>query len=99
MHHAFRNYDGFARGQVEATILEIDKQLAADHVEELIFVVVLMPMIFAVDNSEPDDRLVHFAQRLVVPLIAARIDERRDVNHFQRAVQNIEPGVVRESCR
>lgn len=94
MHDPLRNYDRLAGSQVEATIFEVDQQLAADHVEKFIFVVVFVPMIFAVDNSEADDRLVHFAQRLVIPRIGAGIDETGDIHHLQRAMENIEPGVV-----
>ena len=73
------------RSKIDGTILEIDQEPAADHVEELIFVIVFVPMIFAVDDSEPDDRLVHFAQRLVVPLIGAGTDETAGRRSFPAA--------------
>jgi hypothetical protein len=32
-------------------------------------------------------------------LIGASLDEPRDVDHFERPMENVEPGVVRKSCR
>jgi hypothetical protein len=55
-------------------------------------------MILALDDAEPHDGFVHFAQRLVVPLIRAGIDEARDVDDLERLFQNVEPRVVRKSA-
>ena len=96
MHYAFRNHYRFSRRKIDAALFQIDQQLAADDVEEFIFVVVLVPMIFAMNDSEPDDRLVHFAQRLVVPFIRAGIDECGNVDRFERLAKNVEARVVGE---
>ena len=56
----------------------------------------LVPVIFAFDNSQTHDGIVHFAKRLVPPLVGALIDQLLDVNDFKRPVQNIEIGLVRE---
>jgi hypothetical protein len=54
-------------------------------------------MILAVDNAEPHHRFVHLAERLVIPAIGAGIDQAADVDHLERAMQDVEVGVVRES--
>ena len=97
MHHAFGNYRRLARSQVDRALFQIDQQLTANDIEELVFVLVFMPMIFALDHAEPHDGLVHFAQRLVVPLVRARFDESGHVDRFERAVKNVEPRIIREA--
>ena len=99
MHYPFRNHDGFARREIDRAIFQIDQQLTADDVEKLICVVVLVPVLFAMNDAESHDRLVHFAQCLVVPLVGARFDETGDIDRFQRLMQNVQPRIVRESSR
>ena len=79
---------------IDGPILEIDQELAADDVEKLIFVLVLVPMVFAVDHAEAHDGFVYFAERLVIPAIGACIDQAADINHFERPMENVEPRVV-----
>ena len=55
-----------------------------------------MPMVFALNNSQPNDRVVDLAKRLVPPLIGAPIDEFLDIDLLQRAVQNIQEGLIRK---
>ena len=99
MDDSFRDHDRFAGRQIEGAIFEIDQELATDDVEELVFLLVLVPMIFAVDHAEAHDRFVDLAQRLVIPAIGARIDEAGDVDHFERSLQNVEARVVRKPGR
>jgi hypothetical protein len=94
MQDAFGNNDALAGREVEAAILEVDQEPAADHIEEFVFVLVFMPMIFALDHAETHDRFVHLAKGLVIPLVFAGVDEPRKIDHFQRLMQNVEPGVV-----
>ena len=54
-------------GQLDGAVFEVDDESTLDHVEELVEVIVLVPVIFALDDAEPDDRVVHLAERLVVP--------------------------------
>src|SRR5581483_8559786 len=48
-------------------ILELDHQLAFEHEEELIFVIVLVPVEVTLDDAQPDNRLVHLGERFVEP--------------------------------
>lgn len=51
--------------------------------EELVVVLVFVPVIFALHDSEPDDGVVDLGERLVVPLIATVGDEVGDVDDLQ----------------
>jgi hypothetical protein len=67
------NHYSLPRLQIERPPLDVDKQVPFDDVEELVIFVVLMPVIFASDHAEPNDRTVHLAECLVVPLVRAGI--------------------------
>ena len=41
--------------------------------EELVIVVVLMPVILALQDTQPDNRIVDLAQRLVVPAVGTTL--------------------------
>ena len=79
------NDDALARLEREGLVVEIDEQAAFEHVEELILVVVLVPVVFALDHGEAHDRAVDFAQRLVEPLVRAGVGQRFFVDEFERA--------------
>jgi hypothetical protein len=42
------------------------------HIEELVLVVVLVPVELALQHAEPQHRIIHGAQRLVEPLLLGR---------------------------
>ena len=62
------------RPQIDGAIFHLDEEAAADDVEELVLVVVLVPVILALHGAEAHHGLVHLAQGLVVPgvLVGAR---------------------------
>lgn len=99
MHHSFRDHDCLARREVDDSIFEIDQELAADDIEKFVFILVLVPMVFALDDPKPHHRLVYSTQRLVIPLVSASIDQPPDVDRLQRLMENVQAGVVRESSR
>jgi hypothetical protein len=49
VHHAFRHHEALPRGQIDGAILEIDQEVAFDDVEEFVVVVVLVPVVFALE--------------------------------------------------
>ena len=53
-------------------------------------VIVLVPVILALNDAEADDGSVHLAERLVVPAVGTGRDELRKVDHFERRVANVE---------
>jgi hypothetical protein len=99
MFHAFQDDESFSRRQIDRTIFQIDQEPATNHIEEFIFVVVVMPVIFTLDHAQPDNAFVHPAECLVIPLILAGLDQPGHIDLFQRPVQNVEPRVVRKVRR
>ena len=51
MHDALRNHESLARAQLHGPAFKIDQQLAFDHVEKLIVVIVLVPVVLAFDHA------------------------------------------------
>ena len=58
--------------EVHRAVFQVDEEPALDDVEELVLVVVLVPVVLAPDDAEPDDRVVDPAEGLVVPRVGAR---------------------------
>ena len=96
MDHSLGYHESLSRCQYHVRFFEIDHELPVETKEELIVVLVLMPMIFALHHTQPDNRTVHLAKRLIVPLIGNRIDERRDVHPFQLLERKVKVRRVRE---
>src|SRR5439155_18657002 len=68
-------------------------------VEELVLIVVFLPVILALHDTQAHDRLVHPAERLVAPRVRAGRDQRRHVHHLERAEADVEMRVVRVGGR
>ena len=81
-------------GTFDSLWRRIDQEMAAHDVEELVFLLVLMPVIFSLHYAEPHDRFVHLAERLVVPRMRAGGDQPRHIDHFQRRMQNVKMRLV-----
>ena len=94
MQDAFRDHHSLARIQFDGAAFEVDEQAAIGDVEEFVIVVVLVPVIFALDDTEPYYGIVHLAERLVVPLELASFRERLGVDPFERWEKNIQAGFV-----
>ena len=52
MDHAFRHDESLERPQIDRTVLEIDDEMAFEDEEELIVIVMLVPVILALQNPE-----------------------------------------------
>jgi hypothetical protein len=89
MDDSLRNDEALSRLERDGTIFEIDKQLALDHVEELVVCVVLVPVVRTLDDAQPHNGFVHLAERLVIPLEVAGVREKLGVDDFQWFVQNV----------
>ena len=94
MHHALGDDEALLGIEGDRAVLQIDEELAGNDVEELVIGVMLMPVILALNDSETNDRFVDAAQSLVVPGEFAVSDERPDVDHLERVVQDVEAGFV-----
>ena len=82
MDDALRDNKALSLSKLDASILEIDDETTFEDKEELVVVVVFVPVILALHDAEPNDRIVHLAQRLVVPAVGTRRDQRGHVNQL-----------------
>src|SRR5580704_12183252 len=96
MQDSLRNDGALSRGKFHGSAFEIDQQLAFDYVEKFVIVIVLVPVIFALHYAKTNDGAIHLTERLVVPLVGARIGEGLFVNEFQRLVEDVESRLVRK---
>jgi len=96
---ALRHDVPLLRSQIDGAVLEVNDETAVENKEELVVVVVFMPMILAAHDAQANDRVVHFAQRLVIPSVGARSDQRRNVDYAQLRESNVEIGGIRAGVR
>jgi hypothetical protein len=94
-----RHHEAFFRVEFNGLVFQIDQQFAIDDIEKLIKFRVRMSMIFAFDDPEPDDGIVHLAQSLVPPFVAAGVDQPLDIDLFLRPMQDVQECLVRIFCR
>ena len=71
MHDPFRHRIALLGPQLDdGAVLDLDDEQAVDDVEEFVGIVMLVPVELALDDAEPDDRIVDPAKGLVEPLVA-----------------------------
>src|SRR5262249_7120047 len=80
MSNAFWNDKALTWGQLDDFVLKVDQEFSIEHKKELVDVIVFVPVIFTLQHAESHHRIVHFAQRLVVPLVLAGISQLLHVN-------------------
>src|SRR5688500_4651255 len=76
--------------------LEVDEESSLDDIEELVVGFVAVPVILALHDAESDDGLVHSRERLVVPLVADRINERVELDLLERSEHHVQVSRVRK---
>ncbi len=59
--------------ELDGTVFKVDEQLALDDVEKLVVHIVLVPVILTLKNAQANNRIIHLAERLVVPLECAGV--------------------------
>jgi len=89
MAYAFRNDEAVTRAELNAPILKVDQEAALDYIEELVLVIVLMPVVFALHDSKPYHGVVHCTKGLVVPGVDAVICKLLYVNEFKAAKADV----------
>ena len=80
--------------KINCAIFEIDQETSIKDEEEFIDVFVFMPVILALHDRHPDDRVVHLAKRLVVPFIGAGIRQFLHIDQLKGPVKNVEISLV-----
>ena len=82
MPHTFGHDKALPRGNIDNAIFEIDQEMPVENKKELIDIFVFVPVIFALNDRQPHDRIIHPAKRLVVPFIGAGICQFLHVDQF-----------------
>jgi hypothetical protein len=90
MDDAFGYDEAFSRLQIDRTVLEIDDEVAFEHEKELVIILVPVPVILALHYAEANHRIIHLAQRLVVPTIGAGLDQSRHIDRGERRKSDIQ---------
>jgi len=96
MPHTSGHHETLSRVESDNAIFKIDQKIPVENEKELIDVVVLVPMVFALHHRHPHDRVVHLAERLVVPLIFAGVRQFLQIDQLKWSMQNIEVGLIRK---
>src|SRR5471032_2983440 len=65
------NYEALPRLQIDRLPFEIDDKVPVQDKEKLVVVFMLVPMVLALHDTQANDRVVHFAERLIVPRVRA----------------------------
>lgn len=71
MEDGARYNESLARVKFDRFVFQIDQEPALDHVEELVLFVVLVPVVFTLDDANADDGAVDLAERLIEPFVLA----------------------------
>src|SRR5690242_6110439 len=95
MQHTFWDAKPLSRCELDRSALQLDHKTALNHIEELVFVVVLVPVELSLHDAEPHDTVIHSAQCLVVPGVPACIDEFLNVDALERSVPRVHVDGVR----
>src|SRR2546429_10023509 len=90
-----RYHEALSRAECDRASLEIDDELALYYIEELVVGVVLMPVILALHHAQSDDRVIHLAEGLVIPLELAGVDQRLEVDNGEMREKDVEERLVR----
>ena len=75
---------------------KIDEQLSLDDIEKLVIIRVLMPVIFAFDNAESNDGIIHSHKRLIVPRMTDGTDDVIEGDCLEWGTQDVEMRLVWE---
>ena len=89
MTHTFGNNKALPPSKIDNAILEIDQEMSVQNEKEFINILVFVPVIFALHHGHPDDGVIHFAKRLVIPFVGAGISQHLHVNHLKWPMQNV----------
>src|SRR5271163_3968776 len=69
------HHKALARMKLHDALFQVNQQLALDHIEELVVLVMFVPVIFALDDGHAHNGLIDLAERKVEPLEFTGIGE------------------------
>ena len=92
---AFGNDKSLLWLQINRAIFKIDDEVPLQDEEELVVVVMFVPVVFALHDSQANNGVVHLAERLVIPLLGAGFHQGWNVNQVERGKLYVEVSSVR----
>jgi len=90
MHHTLRDGKPLSRCKLDRPAFQVNHETALHDVEELVFLIVLVLVELSLHDAEPDDAVIHPAQRLVIPGVRAGIDDLLNVDKLKRSIPRIQ---------
>jgi hypothetical protein len=96
VHYAFGDRCAFVRVQFKRLVFQINVQFSAQNKEKFVVVVVLVPMILALDNPDADNAAIDFRQRLIEPCIGAFFHDVVHINEVLMGILDVHALVVVE---
>jgi hypothetical protein len=92
--HAFRHHEALARLERHRPITEVDEEATFDDIEELVLLIMLMPVLLPLYHPESHNGFVDLTKGLIVPLVSAGVDQRLDIDELLGTELNVEVGRV-----
>ena len=80
MKHALRHRESLLGSELDGAAFEINDEPTLDDKEELIFVVVLVPVKFTLQYAHANDTVIHLTERLVKPLFLGFLLKPLDID-------------------
>jgi len=90
MDHTFGDGDTLLRLEFDGATFEIHQEEAFDDVEELVLIVVLVPVELAMQDAKPDDAVVDAGEGLVEPLLLTLGGFASDVYQIEGSELDVE---------
>jgi hypothetical protein len=98
MHNTPRNDETLIGQKFNRSTFEVDDELSTQYEEELIVVVVFVPVVFALHHAQAHYRVVYPTECLVVPLVRDGLGQRRHIDQLQWIELDVEVCCVRVGC-
>ena len=96
MHHALCDRDALLGVEFNGFVFKVDEQLALQHEEELIIMLMFMPMKFSFNNAESHHALIHLRKSLIGPLRFCIAYNFRDIYFLKVIKTDVKIDVVIE---
>jgi hypothetical protein len=82
VNNTLRDNEALLLIKLDTSILKVDDKTTLKDKEELVVAIVFVPVIFALHDAKTNDRIIHLAQRLVVPAVRTCGNQRGYVNQL-----------------
>ena len=92
---AFGNDKSLLWLQINRATFEIDDKVPLQDKEELVVIVMFVPVVFALHDPKANNGVIHLAECLVIPLIGAGLHQSRNVHQAECWKLDIDVSSVR----